>query len=320
MQQGKQLEPIYFDGNGMKLFDIKKIVFERKFQGSISCDFDLNVTDHENQSKVYVEEEEIIPKNSSLVFKRKPVNRQEFSILWKINHRGSGAPSTQQNSDVRDIVINAREEKTPQPIVESQSDIVEVKDIPAVTDDKMSAYGGAVSASSAATAIPPPLPTSDLQVAVAITAAVTDASEADQTQIDFAENALCVNTTVQPSYTNKGYKGKSQEYSCYKCRQPGHTKENCPKKSQSMGPRGKTQRHDNLDNVDTTNAYVSAIPGGKGYYVTYHQKKSGMDHIVSSNVNLAEFPMHLKCAWKDVVLHEPVMLPCCKKVNLIFRS
>lgn len=52
MHHGKQADQISFDGNGLKLLELKKAIIEKKSIAG-SLDFDLKVTDENEAEKGY---------------------------------------------------------------------------------------------------------------------------------------------------------------------------------------------------------------------------------------------------------------------------
>eukprot|EP01031_Cornospumella_fuschlensis_P052773 gene52773-64481_t len=85
MHHGKDFEKVTFSGNGIKLLDLKKeIVDKKKITGTL--DFDLKVTDESN--KEYVDDDEIVPKNASVVVRRVPAKNAKAGLIARINNRG----------------------------------------------------------------------------------------------------------------------------------------------------------------------------------------------------------------------------------------
>lgn len=86
MHHGKDSEQITFSGNGIKLLDLKKeIVDKKKITGTL--DFDLKIVDEQN--KEYVDDDEIVPKNASVVVRRVPAKSAKAGLMARINNRGA---------------------------------------------------------------------------------------------------------------------------------------------------------------------------------------------------------------------------------------
>ena len=91
MFHGNSTDQISFSGNGIKLLDLKKeIVDIKKF--STQLDFDLQITD-ENGNKEYVDDNEVVPKNSSLVVKRISAKNPKFGLIARLNNRNANFSS-----------------------------------------------------------------------------------------------------------------------------------------------------------------------------------------------------------------------------------
>ena len=107
MFHGKQdqLESILFSGNSIQLLDLKREILDRKKMSS-SLDFDLKIIDE--NGKEFKDDNEYVPKNSSLVVKRVPVTNQSKSLVSKLR----GGQQTE-------IVIPAKVELAPVELVET---------------------------------------------------------------------------------------------------------------------------------------------------------------------------------------------------------
>lgn len=111
MHHGKETEQVHFSGNGIKLIDLKReIVEKKKFTSTI--DFDLQITDENKKGKrnlkfpsplslflilipssffslEYVDDNEIVPKNSSVIVKRIPAKNSKAGLMARLNNRPS---------------------------------------------------------------------------------------------------------------------------------------------------------------------------------------------------------------------------------------
>jgi protein MPE1 len=90
MQSGKESEQITFSGNGIKLIDLKREIVEKK-NFSTAFDFELQIVDENNKTKEYVGDDEMVPKNSSLIVKRVPAKNAKFGLTARLNSRQNGA-------------------------------------------------------------------------------------------------------------------------------------------------------------------------------------------------------------------------------------
>jgi len=105
MYHGKDSEPITFSGDSIKLLDLKKeIVEKKKISGTL--DFDLKISDENNPAKgeygtlsalgtilfaydlEYIDDEESVPKNASVIVKRVPAKSSKAGLMARINNRG----------------------------------------------------------------------------------------------------------------------------------------------------------------------------------------------------------------------------------------
>lgn len=138
MFHGKQdqLESILFSGNSIQLLDLKREILDRKKMSS-SLDFDLKIIDE--NGKEFKDDNEYVPKNSSLVVKRVPVTNQSKSLVSKLR----GGQQTE-------IVIPAKVELAPVELVETPipappvpvvpSSVVEEKHTPILPSAALSSF------------------------------------------------------------------------------------------------------------------------------------------------------------------------------------
>jgi protein MPE1 len=84
MHHGNTHEQVTFSGNWIKLLDLKKEILDKK-KISGSLDFDLKIVD-EKTSKEYKEDDETVPKNSTVVVKRIP---SKNSLIARLNNRNT---------------------------------------------------------------------------------------------------------------------------------------------------------------------------------------------------------------------------------------
>lgn len=107
MHHGKDSETITFSGNGIKLLDLKKeIVDKKKITGTL--DFDLKIVDENNKGELlvplrapcpppadsaaaYEDDDELVPKNASVVVRRIPAKSSKAGLMTRINNRGIAA-------------------------------------------------------------------------------------------------------------------------------------------------------------------------------------------------------------------------------------
>lgn len=89
MKHGKEMEQIRFSGNGIKLLDLKKDIAERKLNlnQTRQSDYDLKIMDA-NTNQEFANDDDVVPKNSSIIAQRVPVKNPRFSLLSKIENRG----------------------------------------------------------------------------------------------------------------------------------------------------------------------------------------------------------------------------------------
>ena len=103
MHHGKDMEQIYFPGNGIKLIDLKReIVDKKKFNAVL--DFELQITDESKKGKClpycivaralllfleYTDDNEVVPKNSSLIVKRIAAKNSKAGLLARLSGRNS---------------------------------------------------------------------------------------------------------------------------------------------------------------------------------------------------------------------------------------
>lgn len=104
------VEQVSFSGNGMKLIDLKKEITEKK-KFSSSIDYDLTVSDESGKGyfiifgnsfgqtsyipiAVFIEDDEIVPKNASVLVKRIPVKNSNMSLISRLKRREAQPHST----------------------------------------------------------------------------------------------------------------------------------------------------------------------------------------------------------------------------------
>jgi hypothetical protein len=93
-----QCETIYFGGNGIRLLDLKREIIERK-NISGSLDFDLKIVDE--SGRVYENDDEYVPKNSSVVVRRMPAKNAATSLISRLKSSKPGQPQpTKSGSEI----------------------------------------------------------------------------------------------------------------------------------------------------------------------------------------------------------------------------
>eukprot|EP01036_Dinobryon_divergens_P028075 gene28073-36964_t len=79
----EKVEQILFSGNGIKLIELKKEIAEKK-KFSNNLDYDLTVTDE--NGKEFLDDDEVVPKNASVVVKRLPA-KNNGGLISRLKRR-----------------------------------------------------------------------------------------------------------------------------------------------------------------------------------------------------------------------------------------
>lgn len=113
MKHGKEMEQIRFNGNGIKLLDLKREIAERKLNlgQTRQSDYDLKIMDA-NTNQEFANDDDVVPKNSSIVAQRIPVKNPRFSLLSKIENRGFiPAHLANERQHPTEIIMPTRQEE-----------------------------------------------------------------------------------------------------------------------------------------------------------------------------------------------------------------
>jgi hypothetical protein len=87
MHHGTQSEILNFIGNEIRLLDLKREIMIVKGHRTNKFDFDYSITD-ESSGKEYSEDDDVVPKNSSLIVRRRPA-KKENSLTFRLEGRRS---------------------------------------------------------------------------------------------------------------------------------------------------------------------------------------------------------------------------------------
>lgn len=112
MKHGKEMEQIRFSGNGIKLLDLKKEIAERKLNlgQTRQSDYDLKIMDA-NTNQEFANDDDVVPKNSSIIAQRIPVKNPRFSLYYKIENRGFGnAHLMHEKQQPTEIIMTIKQE------------------------------------------------------------------------------------------------------------------------------------------------------------------------------------------------------------------
>jgi hypothetical protein len=113
MKHGKEMEQIRFSGNGIKLLDLKKEIAERKLNlgQTRQSDYDLKIMDA-NTNQEFSNDDDVVPKNSSIIAQRIPVKNARFSLLSKIENRGFVPPHlANERQHPTEIIMPTKQEE-----------------------------------------------------------------------------------------------------------------------------------------------------------------------------------------------------------------
>lgn len=112
MKHGKEMEQVKFSGNGIKLLDLKKEIAERKlnFGQNRQTDYDLKIMDA-GTNQEFPNDDDVVPKNSSVIAQRFPVKNPRLSLLFKIENRGYIPPHLLTDSQPSEIIMPTKEEE-----------------------------------------------------------------------------------------------------------------------------------------------------------------------------------------------------------------
>lgn len=114
MKHGKEMEQVKFSGNGIKLLDLKKEIAERKlnFGQNRQTDYDLKIMDA-GTNQEFPNDDDVVPKNSSVIAHRFPVKNPRLSLLFKIENRGYIPAHLLADSQPSEIIMPTKEEAQP---------------------------------------------------------------------------------------------------------------------------------------------------------------------------------------------------------------
>mmetsp|Transcript_33697 Transcript_33697/g.75324 ORF Transcript_33697/g.75324 Transcript_33697/m.75324 type:complete len:200 (+) Transcript_33697:73-672(+) len=88
-KSAKDFDTVSFQGLGLRLFDLKRLIVEKR-QMNKGLDFDLHVTNSAS-GEVYRDETKLISKNTAVVVKRVPANKN--GLLERIKNQAAGGLS-----------------------------------------------------------------------------------------------------------------------------------------------------------------------------------------------------------------------------------
>lgn len=87
MHHGTQNEVLNFIGNEIRVLDLKREIMVLKGHQSNKFDFDYSII-NESNGKDYSEDNDVVPKNSSLIVRRRPA-KKENSLTFRLEGRRS---------------------------------------------------------------------------------------------------------------------------------------------------------------------------------------------------------------------------------------
>jgi len=98
-KSSKDYDTLTFDGLHISLGDLKKAILQHKKLAK-SIDFDLQIVNAQSR-EVYKDNEELIPKNTSVVVARIPVGKSNISKSWEPSGNRDAVAGNVQKKGVR---------------------------------------------------------------------------------------------------------------------------------------------------------------------------------------------------------------------------
>eukprot|EP00601_Ochromonadales_sp_CCMP2298_P003967 CAMPEP_0173182952 /NCGR_PEP_ID=MMETSP1141-20130122/8128_1 /TAXON_ID=483371 /ORGANISM="non described non described, Strain CCMP2298" /LENGTH=406 /DNA_ID=CAMNT_0014106113 /DNA_START=25 /DNA_END=1242 /DNA_ORIENTATION=+ len=300
MHHGNTHEQVTFSGNWIKLLDLKKEILDKK-KISGSLDFDLKIVD-EKTSKEYKEDDETVPKNSTVVVKRIPSKNSLIARLNNRNTRSGGAGGPQSSEIVMPMKVQeAEEEPFPTPITAAITPIaepvkMEVAEVEAEPEEDEDNILKLLEEEETV-----------LRRTVPVSAWSSDAAPAPVPGV-----------RPPPALRGRGAGG----FLCNRCLKPGHIAKHCPTSGNTAFdpeirlmnvPRTGRRKVSTLEGIDTTTSTV--IEHADGSFEVFEATSASLLKLnreaALTGMDLSSAPTHLKCALTGALLREAVATPCC---------
>lgn len=335
-RQGSDVETVNFTGSEIKLLDLKRAIVDiKKF--SQGMDFDLTILDANNLSKVYSDESSFVPKNTTVVVKRRPVSSGEIGLLAR--RRGVVSSSQAAAQKEQGIVIPKKaplvsEAKSPQKVVANEE----------FTNGTIGSSSDKSQLLQASSEVEP-----DEEMAMLQSLSQKKIPKMSGTnKVWTADGKYDIGqSSVKPSHpaSRKPNVPPPPEYVCVRCGKKGHYVAHCPTNNDhsydrpkggfvpnGYGVDGKPEKAVGVPQPSQSSVTVKDLTGvdteGKivvqvkdGYEIRAPATKQ-FESLVSrggakstlADLDLSAVPAPLKCPLSGKLLRDAVSTPCCRRV------
>lgn len=345
-RQSPDVETVHFSGTQIKLLELKRSIVEiKKF--SQGMNFDLTISDADNSSKVYTDDNSFVPKNTTVIVKRKPVPSGGIGLLARL--QGAVAPS-------------AASGRAP-PSKQEQEIVIPMKKTAMTTDTKSAAESRDASQADGKTSEKSSAPsnqkasseeTIDEEMALLKSLSQKNTPSyrisggnkvwtADGKHVDAPTNG---NTSFKQGYI-AGRKmpntAPPPEYRCNRCGKKGHYIAHCPTNNDPAYNRakgsvntfpadGKTEKSVGVPQLDKSSVTVKDLTGVDTEGKMVVPVKDGYEIIAPSanqfaslvnqggaksslaDLDMSAVPPPLKCPVSGKLLRDAVSTPCCQRI------